>query len=130
MNYRKDKMQILKHCETNEYIASKFRGYGKYELVSLNKLKENKIFFKENEKIKQLFSKSYHIHFRGGDIDIQLHEIITPFKNQQKNKGTEKYNTTQSNIAKQHKTYDLKSIDPKDLFKPQNKPQPGQLLLV
>ena len=103
-------------------IASKFRGYGKYELVSLNKLKENKIYFKENEKIKQLFSKSYHIHFQGGDIDIQLHEIIT----QQKNKGTEKYNTTQSNIAKQHKTYDFKSIDPKYLFKPQNKAQPGQ----
>ena len=123
MNYKKDKMHILKHCETNEYIASKFRGYGKYELVSLNKLKENKIYFKENEKIKQLFSKSYHIHFRGGDIDIQLHEIIIPFKNQQKNKG-------QSHIAKQHKTYDLKSINPKDIFKPQNKAQPGQLLLV
>ncbi|MBP1526038.1 MAG: hypothetical protein H9Q67_06055, partial [Spiroplasma ixodetis] len=72
----------------------------------------------------------------GGDIDIQLHEIIIPFKNQQKNKGNTTNSperlglTRQFHIAKQHKTYDLKSINPKDLFKPQNKAQPGQLLLV
>ncbi|MBP1526187.1 MAG: hypothetical protein H9Q67_06830 [Spiroplasma ixodetis] len=122
MNYKKDKMHILKHCETNEYIASKFKGYGKYELVSLNKLKENKIYFKENKKIKQLFSKSYHIHFRGGNTDIQSYKIIT-----QKNKGNTTHSPEglglmrQSHVAKQHKIYDLKSIDPKDLFKPQNK---------
>jgi hypothetical protein len=102
--------------------------------LSLNKLKENRIYFKEIEKIKQLFSKSYYIHFRDGDIDIQLHKIITPFKNQQKNKnGTEKFNIlniTQSHVLKQHKTYDLKSINPKDLFEPQNKAQPGQFLPV
>lgn len=104
MEYKKHKMYILKHCETGEYIASKFRGYGKYELVSLCKLKDDKIYFKENEKIKNLFSKSYHVHFRGGDIDIKLHEIIVAFKHQEKS----------------NKSYDLKSINPKDHFKPQN----------
>ena len=70
------KMYILKHCETNEYIASKFRGYGKYEIISLNKLKENNFFFKDNEKIKKLFSKNYHVHFRGRNIDLKLHEVL------------------------------------------------------
>lgn len=110
MEYKKHKMYILKHCETEEYIASKFRGYGKYELVSLSKLKDDKIYFKENEKIKNLFSKSYHVHFRGGDIDIKLHEIIID----------QKTSILILNREKSNKSYDLKSINPKDLFKPQN----------
>jgi hypothetical protein len=126
MEYKKHKMYILKHCETGEYIASKFRGYGKYELVSLCKLKDDKIYFKENEKIKNLFSKSYHVHFRGGDINIKLHEIINL-----KEIGSEGF-IAHKNLTKQgqkalflnqekiNKSYDLKSINPKDLFKSHN----------
>lgn len=114
----KDKMYILNHCETNEYIASQFRGYGKYELVSLNKLKEDKIYFKENEKIRNIFSKSYHVHFRGGDIDIKLQEI-----NIGKNEYKNKHSPERLGLVPRHqfgKLNNLKTIDPKDLFNPQH----------
>lgn len=52
-----------------------------YELVSLNKLKEDKMYLKKNENIRNEFSKSY-IYFRGEDILIRSQEINT-YKNEQ-----------------------------------------------